>query len=118
MAAAAASALDEVLPLLPNVHRLVKRTAKILQEYGYKFGAPVQTNMIILDLEAVSIPPAAFVDYCKHANILVIPSGRLVFHFQTSEEAVSRLLIALKQLIEDRVAGKELNEREVHGGYM
>lgn len=117
MAAAASAALDQTLPLLPKVHKLVKGTANILYDFGYRFSNPVQTNMIFLDLEALSIPQAAFVDYCSKKNLLVTPSGRLVFHHQISEHAVSRLIKALKQLVNDLLAGKQMNSREIHGGY-
>ncbi len=117
MAAAASAALDQTLPLLSRVHKLAKSTAEILSSFGYQFSNPVQTNMIILDLEASSIPEAGFVDYCQAENLLVMPSGRLVFHHQISEHAVSRLLKALKNLMDDHLAGKQMSSREIHGGY-
>ncbi len=117
MAAAASAALDESIHRLPQVHELTKRTADILETYGYKFVSPVQTNMIILDLEHSGIPPAAFVDYCKKYGVLVFPSGRLVFQYQTSQEGVNLLLKALKELQEDKIQGKELSTRKVVGGY-
>ncbi|EDN08004.1 conserved hypothetical protein [Histoplasma mississippiense (nom. inval.)] len=61
MAAAAQVALTTSIPQLPRVHALTKSTASKLSAFGYKFQLPVQTNMIIVDLEASNnIPPAAF----------------------------------------------------------
>lgn len=118
MAAAALCALEYTMPLLPRVHALTKHTADALLEAGYKISLPVQTNMINLDLEAAGIPPAAFVEYGKRAGVTVFPTGRLAFHHQNSPAAASRLVEALTLLIEDRRAGKQLENHKVTGGYM
>lgn len=118
MAAAALSSLEYTMPLLPKVHALTRQTADALRQVGYKTLLPVQTNMIVLDMEDAGIPPAAFVGYAKRAGVEVFPTGRLVFHHQTSEEAASRLIAALTLLIEDKRAGKELEDHKVTGGYM
>lgn len=118
MAAAALSSLEYTMPLLPRVHALTRQTADSLREVGYKILLPVQTNMIVLDLEDAGIPPAAFVEYGKRAGVTLFPTGRLVFHHQISPEAASRLVTALTCLMEDRKAGKELENHKVTGGYM
>ncbi|KAL3428243.1 threonine aldolase [Phlyctema vagabunda] len=117
MAAAASAALDHAVPCMPAVHALTKRTAASLESYGYKISLPVQTNMIVLDLEAVEIPPAAFVDYCKDNQVMTYPTGRLVFHYQITEDGARRLLAALENLMKDKIAGKSLDSRKVYGGY-
>jgi threonine aldolase len=81
MAAAAMAALDESLPRLAIVHEKTKAAAVRIQELGYKFTLPVQTNMIILDIATAGIPPAAFVEYCAREQVTVFPMGRLVFHY-------------------------------------
>lgn len=91
--------------------------AQQLGVLGYKFALPVQTNMIVLDLEAVGIPPAAFVTYCEDNGVAVFPNGRLVFHHQTSQDGATRLLKALGQLISDKEAGIPLVDHKVTGGY-
>ncbi|EEA20879.1 L-allo-threonine aldolase, putative [Talaromyces marneffei ATCC 18224] len=118
MAAAALCALEYTMPLLPKVHALTKRTADSLREAGYKITLPVQTNMIVLDLEEVGIPPAAFVEYGKRAGVTVFPTGRLVFHHQISAAAASRLVDALTSLMQDKKAGRQLENHKVTGGYM
>lgn len=118
MAAAAQAALTTSIPQLPRVHALTKSTASKLSAFGYKFQLPVQTNMIIVDLEASNnIPPAAFVSYCAAQGLQVFPSGRLVFHYQTSEEAVGRLVGALEMLMTDKKGGKALESEEIKRGY-
>ena len=117
MAAAASAALDHTLSQIPKVHAQTRATARELERMGYKFALPVQSNMVILDLDALEIPPAAFVQYCKEEGVTVFPSGRLVFHHQTSDVGVSRLLKALQLLITDKKSGKKLPGHKVTGGY-
>jgi len=117
MAAAASAALDYSVPRMPKVHEMTKRVAATIESYGYKFVLPVQTNMIVLDLESLGIPHAAFVDYCKQYAVAVFLTGRLIFHYQTSENGAIRLLKALNELQEDKAAGKDLSARETTGGY-
>ncbi|OAX80648.1 hypothetical protein ACJ72_05011 [Emergomyces africanus] len=118
MAAAAQSALTTSIPQFPRVHSLTKSTASKLSAFGYKFQLPVHTNMILIDLEASNdIPPAAFVSYCAAQGLQVFPSGRLVFHYQTSEEAVVCLVGALERLMADKKEGKKLESGAVKGGY-
>lgn len=110
MAAAALSALNNSIPQLNRVHSLTKSTAAELEKLGYKFSLPVQTNMIVLDLEAVNIPASAFVGYCEKEGLIVFGSGRLVFHYQTSDSAAARVVRALTQLMADKNSGKKLDD--------
>ncbi|KAM5472924.1 putative low-specificity L-threonine aldolase [Microsporum audouinii] len=114
MAAGALAALNNSIPQLPRVHTLTKTAATQLEAVGYKFSLPVQTNMIVLDLKTAGIPDAALVKYCKDAGIVVFPGGRLVFHYQTSQDAANRLVKALTMLMQDTKAGK-LVEGEANG---
>lgn len=117
MAAAAHAALDYALPRFAKVHADTKAAAEQLEKLGYKFALPVQTNMIVLDLAAVDIPPAAFVEYCAGQKVAVFPTGRLVFHHQTSEAGVRSLVAALRKLMEDKKNNIELSDKKVSGGY-
>ncbi|KAF5525795.1 putative low-specificity L-threonine aldolase [Colletotrichum aenigma] len=117
MAAAALEALNYTLPRMSKVHALTKATAAKIEELGYKFALPVQTNMIVLDLAAVDIPAAAFVDYCAKRRLAVFPNGRVVLHHQSTSEATDALVTALTELMRDKSDGKALSNAEVHGGY-
>ena len=118
MAAAASAAFDHAFPLFPKVHALTASAAKRVVSLGYKLALPVQTNMIVIDMEESDIPGGALVNYCEQQGVIAFSSGRLVFHHQTSEEGVRRLLLALTKLMEDKKAGKVLEEVEVNGvGY-
>lgn len=117
MAAAALTALNYTLPRLSAVHKMTSKAAEQIKALGYEFSLPAQTNMIVLDLNASSIPAAAFVDYCAKEKVTVFPMGRIVFHHQTSEDGVRRLVAALTKLMDDKRAGVALSDTEVHGGY-
>ena len=116
MAAAAMAAMDHSLPLFPRVHAKAKETAAELQRLGYKLALPVQTNMIVLDLEAAEIPGAAFVIACEKRGVAVFPNGRIVLHHQTTDEALENLILALRELMERRQRGEILENEEMTGG--
>ncbi|KAI9158119.1 putative low-specificity L-threonine aldolase [Paramyrothecium foliicola] len=116
MAAAAGAALEHSLPRLAQVHALTRATADKLNALGYTTALPVQTNMIVLDLEAADIPGSAFVDYCAKKNIVVFPGGRLVFHHQHTEAAAQDLVAALTQLMSDKKKGISFTDRQLNGG--
>ncbi|RSL97576.1 hypothetical protein CDV31_012989 [Fusarium ambrosium] len=69
------------------------------------------------DLEAVGIPPSAFVEYCVREKVSVFLMERIVFHHQTSEAAVKSLVTALSKLMEDKKKGVALEDKKVGGGY-
>ncbi|KAK2474374.1 hypothetical protein H9L39_14334 [Fusarium oxysporum f. sp. albedinis] len=116
MAAAALSAFEYTVPQFPAIHALAKRAGSQLEDTGYRLALPAQSNMVVLDLAGMDIPGAAFVQYCADAAVAVFPNGRLVFHHQTSEEAVADLVNALKRLLQAKKDGKALNNEAVQGG--
>ena len=118
MASAALAALEHTIPRLPQVHALTRQTASSIRELGYTIALPVQTNMIVLDLEKDGIPAAAFVEYGKRHGLTLFPTGRLVFHHQNSPAAATKLVSALRALMEDKKAGKPLENHRVTGGYV
>ncbi|CAH0029966.1 unnamed protein product [Clonostachys rhizophaga] len=116
MAAAALAALENAAPKLSGVHAMTKRVAFELDKLGYKFALPVQTNMIVLDLEVVGIPGSAFVEYCAQSNLATFPNGRLVFHHQVTEEVSQTLVSALGRLMKDKNDGVKLSDEELQSG--
>jgi threonine aldolase len=116
MAAAALAALENAVPKLPGVHAMTKRVAFELDKLGYKFALPVQTNMIVLDLEVVGIPGSAFVEYCAQSNLATFSNGRLVFHHQVTEEVSQTLVSALGRLMKDKNDGVKLSDEELQSG--
>jgi threonine aldolase len=116
MAAAAHSSLEYTLPRFSDVHALTKATAARLEPLGYKFALPVQTNMIVLDLEAVGIPGAALSQYTARKNLHVFPNGRLVFHHQTTQDAADAIVESLTQLMQDKKNGVQLTDEKLASG--
>ncbi|KAH7195896.1 pyridoxal phosphate-dependent transferase [Fusarium oxysporum] len=106
----------ERLPQFPAIHALAKRAGSQLEDTGYRLALPAQSNMVVLDMAGMDIPGAAFVQYCADAAVVVFPNGRLVFHHQTSEEAVADLVNALKRLLQAKKDGKALKNETVQGG--
>lgn len=118
MAAAAMAAMDSAIPQIPRVHALARETARRLEGLGYGFAAPVQTNMILLDLQGCGIPPLALTRYCQEAGLHVWKGGaRLVFHYLISQEAVEKLVGAMERLMKDKRAGVDLGEVVKADGY-
>ena len=116
MAAAALAAIEYTIPRFPQVHTMAKNAGLRLQKTGYQLALPVQTNMVVLDLEASGIPGEAFVDACKQKDVAVFPNGRLVFHHQTNQDGVESLITALAELMDDKRNGAELLNGDVQGG--
>ncbi|KAM0081235.1 hypothetical protein ACKRZS_006564 [Fusarium odoratissimum] len=116
MAAAALSAFEYTVTQFPAIHALAKRAGSQLEDTGYRLALPAQSNMVVLDMAGMDIPGAAFVQYCADAAVVVFPNGRLVFHHQTSEEAVDDLVNALKRLLQAKKDGKALKSETVQGG--
>ncbi|KAL5586183.1 hypothetical protein FOBRF1_016053 [Fusarium oxysporum] len=110
------SAFEYTVPQFPAIHALAKRAGSQLEDTGYRLALPAQSNMVVLDMAGMDIPGAAFVQYCADAAVVVFPNGRLVFHHQTSEEAVADLVNALKRLLQAKKDGKALKSETVQGG--
>ncbi|WEW58950.1 threonine aldolase [Emydomyces testavorans] len=95
-------------PHVPRIHSLTSTTAGRLSALGYTFSAPVQTNVIILDLDAAGIPIAAFVDYLTAAGLQMFPTPKLVFYSQMTEETAEKLIDALGRLITHQRIARDL----------
>ena len=71
-------------------HLNAKKIAGLWISMGGKLSQPTETNMVWLDLEDVGIEKDEFVKLGK-ARGLRLHSGRLVAHYQISNEAIERL---------------------------
>ncbi|PNS18118.1 hypothetical protein CAC42_3563 [Sphaceloma murrayae] len=71
-------------------HDMAKRIAGLWEGYGGKTSNPVETNMVWFDLEAAGISVEDFVRLGEKAGLRLL-GGRLVVHYQISDEAVERL---------------------------
>lgn len=105
--AAARIAVDETFGKGPNgeggllkqSHIAAKRIAKIWTDMGGKLDKPTETNMVWFDLDDVGITGDEFAELGK-TNGLRLLGGRLVVHYQISDEAVNRLEGVMKEVIQ------------------
>lgn len=104
--AAARVAVDETFGKGPNgeggllrqSHITARRIAKIWTELGGKLDHPTETNMVWFDLDDVGISQEDFAALGKKHGLRLL-GGRLVVHYQISDEAVNRLEALMKEVI-------------------
>jgi len=107
--AAARVAVDETFGRGPNgeggllkrSHEVAQRIAGMWTDMGGKLEKPTETNMVWFDLEECGVSEAEFVELGKQQGLRLL-GGRLVVHYQISEEAVERLRRALETVLEMR----------------
>lgn len=104
--AAARVAIDETFGKGPNgedgllkkSHDTAKKIASLWVALGGKLENPTETNMVWLDLEDVACREPQLVELAKEHGLRLL-GGRLVVHYQISDEAVYRLEEVMKLLI-------------------
>ncbi|KAJ9252151.1 hypothetical protein DTO207G8_4984 [Paecilomyces variotii] len=75
---------------LKDTHAKAKKVADAWTSRGGKLQKPVQTNMVWLDLEASGLGPNDLAAIGDQKG-LKLSGGRIVIHYQVSDEAISRL---------------------------
>ncbi|PKY07154.1 l-allo-threonine aldolase [Aspergillus campestris IBT 28561] len=98
LAAAARVAVEETFGPGPSgeggklveTHARAKRVADMWTSRGGKLAHPVQTNMVWLDLESSGLGPNDLAEIAKDQGLQLL-GGRIVVHYQVSEEAIARL---------------------------
>jgi threonine aldolase len=75
---------------LQACHARAKQIGEMWESYGGKTTNPVETNMVWFDLEAAGVTVDQFIEMGQKAGLRLL-GGRLVVHYQISEEAVQRL---------------------------
>lgn len=106
LTAAARVAVDETFGRGPNgedgllrgSHVTAKKIARSWTDLGGKLSKPTETNMVWLDLAEAGISNAEFKELGAEKGLKVL-SGRLVVHYQISDEAVRRLEELMKEVI-------------------
>ncbi|KUJ08557.1 uncharacterized protein LY89DRAFT_629746 [Mollisia scopiformis] len=107
--AAARVAVDETFGKGPNgeggllkqSHITARRIAKIWTDMGGKLDQPTETNMVWFNLDDVGLSEDEFVELGKKHGLRLL-GGRLVVHYQISDEAVIRLEKVMKEVIEKK----------------
>jgi threonine aldolase len=104
--AAARVAVDETFGKGPNgeggllkkSHITAKKIAKMWTEMGGKLDQPTETNMVWFNLEDLHLTDDEFAAIGKKHGLRFL-AGRLVVHYQISDEAVERLEGVMKEAI-------------------
>ncbi|KAH7370699.1 pyridoxal phosphate-dependent transferase [Rhexocercosporidium sp. MPI-PUGE-AT-0058] len=118
--AAARIAVDETFGKGPNgeggllkqSHVTAKKIAGIWTEMGGKLSQPTETNMVWFDLDDVGISADEFVEMGRKHGLRFL-GPRLVVHYQISDEAVQKLEVVLKEVVEREAAGGVKKEGKV-----
>ncbi|KAJ5766048.1 uncharacterized protein N7511_003664, partial [Penicillium nucicola] len=98
IAAAARVALDETFGTDPHgqtgklaaTHAKAKQVAEMWTSCGGKLEYPLHTNMVWLDLEASGVGPNDMAQIGQEQGLRLM-GGRVVVHYQISDEALARL---------------------------
>ncbi|KAL2009455.1 hypothetical protein VTN00DRAFT_5262 [Thermoascus crustaceus] len=109
IAAAARVAVEETFGPGPNgeggklkeTHVKAKKVADMWTSRGGKLQNPVETNMVWLDLEASGLGPNDLAAIGEQKGLRLM-GGRIVIHYQVSDEAIARL----EQVFDAALSGK------------
>jgi threonine aldolase len=107
LTAAARVAVEDIFlgGKLQLCHERAKKIAALWKSYGGTTKYPVETNMVLLDLEAAGVTIDRFVQLGRKAGLRLL-GGRLVVHHQIADEAIERL---------DNLFQAVFNGKELHG---
>lgn len=95
---------------LAATHRRAREIATLWQNKGGKLTQATETNMVWLDLEAAGVSKERFVEAGVKEGVRFL-GGRVVVHYQVSEEAVGRLVRVM-----DAILSARSEEPEVENG--
>jgi len=104
LAAAATFALDNNIERLDKDHSKAKELGHLLQNLAYiKKVEPIETNIIIFEIDEKIISSEAFLTKLSENNIHIIGMGqgklRMVTHLDYTEEMHERVQIVLQNLV-------------------
>jgi len=85
-------------------HERARQISDLWQSYGGKITNPVETNMVWLDLPAAGISTHDFIALGEKAGLRFM-GGRLVVHYQISDEAVQRLAKVFGTILQGKDLG-------------
>ncbi|KAF2433398.1 aromatic amino acid beta-eliminating lyase/threonine aldolase [Tothia fuscella] len=86
---------------LKACHDRALEVAKYWEELGGKLQYSVETNMVWLDVESAGVANDKFVDMAKARGVKV-NGGRMVIHYQISDEALERLKLLMKDIFQEK----------------
>jgi threonine aldolase len=97
---------------LAKSHENAKRIERIWTEFGGKTAYPVDTNMVWLDLNAHGIGLDEWIKKGEEYG-LRIRGGRLVVHYQVTEESVERLRQLFKEVLKGEVGEAKKSKADI-----
>jgi len=96
---------------LKQSHENAKTIAKVWTDAGGKLQLPVETNMVWLDVEATGLEMNDFIAMAAERGLRTI-GGRLVVHYQISEEAIERFGLLTKDILVEKKRGVDRGQAE------
>ncbi|XPS96883.1 Low-specificity L-threonine aldolase [Ascochyta lentis] len=88
---------------LAAAHAKAHRISVMWEKLGGRLHLPTHTNMVWLDLDAANVTKEEFWRVAKEEGIKVMLKGRIVVHYQISEEAIRRLIIVMHRVLHQRI---------------
>ena len=95
---------------LAATHRRAREIATLWQNKGGKLTRATETNMVWLDLEAAGVSKERFVEAGVKEGVRFL-GGRVVVHYQVSEEAVGRLVRVMDAILSARSEEPDIKNR-------
>jgi len=83
---------------LKHSHEVAQKITAIWVKLGGNLAKPTQTNMVWLDLESAGVSNREFASLGKEKGLKLL-SGRLVVHYQISDDAVDALESLMKEVL-------------------
>ena len=83
---------------LKQSHENARRVESIWTDLGGKVELPVETNMVWFDLKAAGVSTDEFIKLAETEGLRIM-GGRLVVHYQISEEAIQRLESLVRRIL-------------------
>ncbi|CEG76529.1 hypothetical protein RMATCC62417_11415 [Rhizopus microsporus] len=103
LAAAAHHCIQNVVPTMPETHKLARRLASSFEAMGIQITVPCETNMVFIDTSAVGIKIDLLADELFKQNVLIPKSSgyqtRLVLHYQVPSNTVDTIIKVTSELI-------------------
>ncbi|KAH8919146.1 hypothetical protein BT69DRAFT_1353353 [Atractiella rhizophila] len=104
------NSLDEVVPHLPRVHALAHSLASRLFELGVTLLLPVETNMVFIDTSPLGFSVFDLQNRAKELKRpVILRGGRVVLHWQISDEAVADVVALVKTMKAEKLEGHASN---------
>ncbi|OCF55539.1 threonine aldolase [Kwoniella mangroviensis CBS 10435] len=111
IAASADYALTHHFPRLAHTHKLAKRLEGGLKELGVNIAAPVDTNMVFFQPQAIGLPlDAVMARLAALPNPIIVGRERCVVHHQITPQAVEDFIACVREMREEKKANGQVEE--------